>query len=150
MAFGHTLKLLRERMGMTQTKLAELSGVAQTTISILEKRNSKSSRYAVELATALGVTVEQMKNVPIAQLHEYSIGARGSVLPLVAREPTVALHHAATSVTRETLLRLFDELTEPQKATIIEQVRSLVDANRLVLQTFAARDGRGDTGGDHK
>lgn len=147
--FGQTLKQLRDRLNVTQEQLSARTGVAQATISAIEKRDSRSSRYAVELATGLGVTVEQMKNLPLEQLVGIATRTLAQPLHLTAREPTAALYGSATSVARETLLRLFDELTEPQKATIIEQARALADANRLVLQTFAARDTQGDSGGDH-
>jgi transcriptional regulator with XRE-family HTH domain len=148
MAFGSTLKWLREALDLTQDELSERSGVKQATISVLERRDSRSSRYAVDLATALGVTVEQMQHLPRDQL--YATATRKS-LPrpaLIAYEPAATYYKGSAPATDQ-LVRLFDELTAPQRTIIFEQIRSFVDANRLVLQTFATRDGNDTADGDH-
>jgi transcriptional regulator with XRE-family HTH domain len=149
MAFGKKLKTLRDRLDITQEALAERSGVAQATISALERRDSERSRYAIQLATALGVTVEQMHNLSDDMLYAQAT-RRASIRPqLAAGEPDAMPYYTPPSSNRDALLRLFDELTAPQVAIVLEQIRSFVDANRLVLQTFAARDGNDTPEGDH-
>ena len=46
------LKELREKSGMTQTKLAELSGVKQGIISMIESGDTKSPRLDTMMAIA--------------------------------------------------------------------------------------------------
>lgn len=61
MTIGEKIKLHRERKGFSQTKLADISGVPQTTISGLENKNViPSVLIADKLAKALGVTVNDL------------------------------------------------------------------------------------------
>lgn len=56
---------------MTLEQLSDASGVDVGTISALENRNSAKTKYAVAIAEAMGVTVEQLENRPpelLAQL----------------------------------------------------------------------------------
>lgn len=55
MTVGNRVKQARTKAGMTQEMLARISGVAQARISALELNKNKSSRYLIELSTALGV-----------------------------------------------------------------------------------------------
>ena len=53
------IKEARERAGMTQTELAEKSGVSRSIINQLEtgKRDVTSSKTLVKIASALGVNI---------------------------------------------------------------------------------------------
>lgn len=54
--WGAGVRTLREEQGLTQTQLAELSGVGQPTISRVERGSRQiSDGVRVRLATALGV-----------------------------------------------------------------------------------------------
>lgn len=54
------MRALRESLGWTLDELAERSGVDLGTISALEVRESSRSKYAGQLAKALGVGLEQL------------------------------------------------------------------------------------------
>ena len=58
---GENLKKLRKAKKMTQKELAQKSGVKQSVISDLETGNARNTGFVVELATALGVTAEELK-----------------------------------------------------------------------------------------
>lgn len=58
---GENLKKLRKAKKMTQKVLAQKSGVKQSVISELETGIAKSTGSIVELATALGVSSEELK-----------------------------------------------------------------------------------------
>ena len=58
---GENLKAIRKAQKMTQKELAMKSGVKQSVISDLETGNAKSTGSILELATALGVTAEELK-----------------------------------------------------------------------------------------
>lgn len=60
MALGSNLRRLRKARGFTLRRLSELSGVEVGTLSAIEMRDSKRSEYAVPIAHALGVTVEEL------------------------------------------------------------------------------------------
>lgn len=59
---GENLKSIRKAKKMTQKELSQKSGVKQSVISDLETGNAKSTGSILELATALGVTAEELKN----------------------------------------------------------------------------------------
>lgn len=58
---GENLKSIRKAKKMTQIQLAKKSGVKQSVISDLETGNAKSTGFILELASALGVTAEELK-----------------------------------------------------------------------------------------
>ena len=55
MALGERLRLARKAKGLTQMQLAIKTGMSQAGINALEARNSAQTRYAPQLAKALGV-----------------------------------------------------------------------------------------------
>lgn len=58
---GSSLRLARERAGRTQAQLAELAGIADATISRLERgRLNPSAELLSKLAGALGVSVDDL------------------------------------------------------------------------------------------
>lgn len=61
MTFGERLKEFRESCGYTQEELAEMVGVAKTTITGYEKGNRKPDVPKIKkLAHALGITGDQL------------------------------------------------------------------------------------------
>ena len=59
---GYKIKEARESKGMTQEKLAEISGVSRGTIIALERGEAKitTTKTLVKLAKALNTTVEEI------------------------------------------------------------------------------------------
>lgn len=59
---GYRIKEVREGKGITQEKLAELSGVSRGTIAALENGSEKitTTKTLVKIAEALGTTVEKI------------------------------------------------------------------------------------------
>lgn len=62
MALGKNIKRFREEKGLKQEGLSALTGgvASQVAISVLERRDSKSSRFTAALAQALGVSTEEL------------------------------------------------------------------------------------------
>lgn len=58
MGLGENIKYQRQRLGVTQVKLAEEIGVAQSLIANLESRRATNSKYAPVIAKALKVSVD--------------------------------------------------------------------------------------------
>lgn len=61
MALGSRVKEVREQKGYSQATLADKAGLSQTAIHLLEKRDSQSSKFLIELASALDVNAEWLK-----------------------------------------------------------------------------------------
>tara|TARA_R110000765_G_scaffold5876_1_gene18352 strand:- start:250 stop:579 length:330 start_codon:yes stop_codon:yes gene_type:complete len=61
MSIGIRLREARIRAKLTQTALANLSGVSQARISALEKGVQETSSFLVELAQGLGVSPQWLK-----------------------------------------------------------------------------------------
>ena len=60
-AVGDEVRSRREAAGLTQSKLAELTGIPQSHISRLENAEHSAHRYTLEkIAAALGVTVSEL------------------------------------------------------------------------------------------
>ena len=61
MTRGEIMRMHREKAGLSQYELAELSGIHQVTISALEKgRNSGGNLDTIELlADALGLSIDE-------------------------------------------------------------------------------------------
>ena len=61
MTRGETMRMWREKRGLTQPELARLSGISQVTISALEiGRNSGGNLDTIELlADALGLSIDE-------------------------------------------------------------------------------------------
>ena len=58
---GENLRKIRKAKKMTQKDLAQKSGVKQSVISDLETGNAKTTGSILELASALGVTAEELR-----------------------------------------------------------------------------------------
>lgn len=67
---GSRIKALRESLGISQSKLAKLAGVAQPTLSSIERGEQNSSKRIVEFARVLKVTPDFLlygDNKPLAK-----------------------------------------------------------------------------------
>ena len=62
MGLGARIQHHRRRLGLTQDQLADRSGVPKVNISALEVRDSDRTKFAIPLARAMGLTVEQLTN----------------------------------------------------------------------------------------
>ncbi|EJN6816656.1 helix-turn-helix transcriptional regulator [Listeria monocytogenes] len=60
MTAGENMKLIRVKKSMTQAKLADVSGVPQTTISGIEGGKTPTLIIAKKLADALEVTTDDL------------------------------------------------------------------------------------------
>ncbi|MBS3998226.1 MAG: helix-turn-helix transcriptional regulator [Hydrogenophaga sp.] len=91
MTLGKQLEKYRLACGLSYPELAERSGVAVGTINALEKRGSKRSQYWAPLASAIGLTFEQLADEEQDFSDEvrrhvklYQVG--GNVVPHIASE----------------------------------------------------------------
>lgn len=59
---GYLIREMREKRGLTQTQLAEKSGVCRTTISALESGQDyvTTTKTLTKIANAMGVTIDEM------------------------------------------------------------------------------------------
>ena len=66
------MRMHRERVGLSQLELAELSGIHQVTISALEKgRNSGGNLDTIELlADALGLSIDEYVGHEVVKYRE--------------------------------------------------------------------------------
>jgi len=60
--FGERVKESRKKLGLTQKQLPKLSGMAQATLSDIERGKNEGSRDVVSLANALKVSAEWLIN----------------------------------------------------------------------------------------
>tara|TARA_R100001369_G_scaffold11220_1_gene24657 strand:+ start:220 stop:549 length:330 start_codon:yes stop_codon:yes gene_type:complete len=109
MSVGDRVKKARTECGMTQEMLARISGVSQARISALELNKNKTSRYLIELSTALGVDPSWL-----------STGAA-----------TAEIKVDYTPVEKE-FLRLIKELSEEDRAREIAYLQKLVNERSLL------------------
>lgn len=65
MTYELRIRELRLRLGLSQSALADKSGVPQTTISAIETSNKLTYETALKLAKALGVTVDDLSKPSI-------------------------------------------------------------------------------------
>lgn len=62
MALGKRVKEARDAAKLSQAQLAEMVGITQSAIHLLEQRDSASSKVLIELARALGVSPEWLND----------------------------------------------------------------------------------------
>jgi transcriptional regulator with XRE-family HTH domain len=60
MALGSQIKKYRKAAGLTYAGLEDLSGVGTGSINAVEKRGSETSKHALALAKAMGLTLDQL------------------------------------------------------------------------------------------
>lgn len=88
MGLGKQIRKYREKAGWTLEQLSTHAEVEVGTISALEQRDSKRSQYMGKIATAFGLTIEQLcdekQNYPLFAL----LKARGPVAVNEAAPPS--------------------------------------------------------------
>lgn len=95
MALGNQIKKYRQRTGLTLEALEEISGVDVGTISALERRDSRKTKYARAIARAFGLTVEQLEDEE--REHEVRLAQPGAAAPAVFPPPPTPHPEAANS-----------------------------------------------------
>lgn len=75
--FNDRVKELRTKLGLTQTQLAKLAGIPQSTIGQIENGRNKSSTKIVELAKALQTTPEYLAHGVISPVVESNVSDIG-------------------------------------------------------------------------
>lgn len=131
------IRALREHLGWSQAHLGDQAGVSQATLSALEKRDSSRSVYFVPLSRALGVTLEDLRDLTLEELKaQLDMGSRG---PLQMHElPPMELYRTPGE-RQARLLRLFDELHPTQQAQILRELETTVEANRAIALHYQGR-----------
>lgn len=121
MALGQNIKRLREAQGLTREELAVKTGgkVTQGIITALEKRDSKASQYAAQIAAALGVSVDVLLTGEGQPVEKPSA-------------PTLTPKHQA-------LLGLFDGLTQRQQEDLIRELQEKKQQNEELLTELLKR-----------
>ncbi|AUX87024.1 LexA family transcriptional regulator [Acinetobacter sp. ACNIH2] len=81
---GENLKAIRKSKKMTQKALAQKSGVNQSVISDLETGIAKSTGSILELASALGVSAEELKTGVIKKFDNNVAPVTSKLLPVLS------------------------------------------------------------------
>lgn len=85
LAVGTRIKALRARLGLSQSRLAELARLHPSNLGRLERGTSNPNLDTlVRVATALGTTVSELTRSIATRAHEQPAPAPGPLLP---REP---------------------------------------------------------------
>jgi SOS-response transcriptional repressor LexA len=81
---GENLKKLRKAKKMTQKELAQKSGVKQSVISELETGTAKSTGSILELASALGITAEELKKGVVSEFDNNVVPITSRLIPVLS------------------------------------------------------------------
>ena len=81
---GENLKKLRKAKKMTQKELAQKSGVKQSVISELETGIAKSTGSILELASALGITAEELKKGVVSEFDNNVVPITSKLIPVLS------------------------------------------------------------------
>ncbi|MFW2098206.1 LexA family protein [Acinetobacter sp. ULE_I057] len=81
---GENLKKLRKAKKMTQKVLAQKSGVKQSVISELETGVAKSTGSILELASALGITAEELKKGVVSEFDNNVAPITSKLIPVLS------------------------------------------------------------------
>lgn len=123
MSLGNKVKKYRLAKGWTLDQLSEASGVKLGTLGALEARNSKRSADILEIAQALGLTVEQLMSDEDHQ----------------PAQPTGEVFQVMTAEESE-LLYNFRSLTDEDRALHYEEIAAKAAKTRAhvekVLKTY--------------
>ena len=125
MAIGKQVKHYREKLKWGQKELSEAAEVDVGTISALEVRDSKSSKYFLPIARAFGLTLEQLANESV----DWPIDRmRQGVIDLAhhaAKEASPLYGWPFESVTTEQ----YNALTTAQRQTIETMILTILHAS---------------------
>lgn len=120
MAVGKRIRHYREKLGWTLEELETRSGVAVGSISALENRDSSRSKFFSAIASAFGLTVEQLQDEDRDWIDR----------PLSSEKQVPALLQGSTLGT----------LTQPATGTVTPALGVEAIANALVLMTDEQRE----------
>lgn len=123
MAIGKNVKLLREQKGLTFDAVAKAVGTDAQAISQMEKRGSKTSNYAAQLAKFFGVSLEDLLS------EAFDIEQALNKTPSVASQPLAQLQWVTPE--EADLLSLFRACADAERGTVFSIARSLPKALRL-------------------
>jgi transcriptional regulator with XRE-family HTH domain len=104
---------------MSQEQLADAIGVAQGVIAAIERRDSKTSQYAPQIAAALGVTLEE----------------------LILDEKAAAVRNPRDSLApnERLLVELFKGLTKRQQDAFLARLKEVKEQNDELLVELCGR-----------
>lgn len=88
MAIAENLKRIRKKLGLSQPRLAALSGVSQQLISQIENGKNDTTKALPSLARALGVPVQEL-DPTYSDVVEFPVTRRNEIVPnaLITSEP---------------------------------------------------------------
>lgn len=124
MGIGKNVQLLRERQGLTFDAVAKAVGTDAQAISQMEKRGSKTSNYAAQLAKFFGVSLESLLSDDFDIDKALTVPAAIQPAPAPAQLQWIAPDEAE-------LLSLFRACAESEQGTIFSIARSLPKAIRF-------------------
>lgn len=81
---GANLKAIRKAKGLTQKELAQKSGVKQSVISDLETGTAKTTGSILELASALGITAEELKKGVVGEFDNNVVPVNQKLIPVLS------------------------------------------------------------------
>lgn len=139
MGLGKKIRALREAKKWSQSHLCDLAGVEQATLSAIERRDSTRSAYLVPIANALGVTLEDLRNLSVPELLSVRVSSATAAPRHVAQEPKPLQLYSTTGDRQSDLLRLFDELTPPQQEALLRELETTVAANRAIAMHYQGK-----------
>lgn len=121
MGIGKNVQALRERQGLTFDAVAKAVGTDAQAISQMEKRGSKTSNYAAQLAKFFGVSLEDLLS------EEFDVEEALRKTVVIAPAPAPAQLQWVAPGEAE-LLSLFRACGEGEQGTIVSIARSLPKA----------------------
>ena len=105
MSIGRRVKQARKSAGLTQSDLAKVVGIKQSTISELERGDSRSTSYIALIARACGVSAEHLEGITENDLVPQGYSAAGDMPRITRSVPQISSIQASrwmeNGVTRE-------------------------------------------------
>lgn len=140
MDIGLRIKEKRNAAGLTQSQLAELSGVAVITIRQYEsnKRHPRADQLRA-IASALGVTVDYLLDVKPAHAVDPDETPEDKEKRLGMREGTLSNAQRAEDVEAQNkadMLEAMDKLNIPGQQEAVKRVQEMADIDRYKRRTF--------------
>lgn len=121
MGIGKNVQMLRERQGLTFAAVANAVGTDAQAISQMEKRGSKTSNYAAQLALFFGVSLEDLLS------DDFNVEkALERPIPAAPLQAPFLLQWLAPDEAE--ILSLFRACGEAERGTILSIARSLPKA----------------------
>lgn len=129
MSLGKNIKALRTAKGWDQKTLSQKSGVSIGTISAIEVRNSVRSQFAPALASAFGVSVEQL----LSDNPEWLTTGKGEMLQRTTPDQAVAVAPSASGAITlaqalEVVAASLNELPDARRELAAQHLQTLARA----------------------